>query len=209
MVTSLRQPAPDARSSGSRCTSSAPSAGCSRPRSSCGTYPVQLTFVPWDSSCPTRTSTTFFKIDSGPNGVALPRRGRARSTRSSRRAPRTTRPAPTRPSRSKLEPRRRRPEPDAAQRHDAARLLGDAGAASPTARRRRSRPRGSPTPAGRGHGARAPRPARPRAGSAASIAGAGAGTRPLHAPGSVYLAGPYKGAPLSLAGRHPGGLRPL
>ena len=30
------------------------------------------------------------------------------------------------------------------------------------------------------------------------IAGAGAGTHPLYAPGKVYLAGPYKGAPLSL-----------
>ena len=30
------------------------------------------------------------------------------------------------------------------------------------------------------------------------ITGAGAGSRPLHTSGSVYLAGPYKGAPLSL-----------
>jgi hypothetical protein len=32
-----------------------------------------------------------------------------------------------------------------------------------------------------------------------SVAGAGAGSRPVYLPGKVYLAGPYKGAPLSLA----------
>jgi hypothetical protein len=31
-----------------------------------------------------------------------------------------------------------------------------------------------------------------------AVAGAGAGTHPLYVPGKVYLAGPYKGAPLSL-----------
>ena len=41
------------------------------------------------------------------------------------------------------------------------------------------------------------------------MAGAGAGTHPLYVPGKVYLAGPYKGAPLSLVGDHPGGLGPL
>ena len=40
-------------------------------------------------------------------------------------------------------------------------------------------------------------PAASRVGTATS--GAGAGTHPLYAPGSAYLAGPYKGAPLSLA----------
>ena len=51
------------------------------------------------------------------------------------------------------------------------------------------------------------RAARLRARSANSIAGAGAGTHPLYLPGKVYLAGPYKGAPLSLRDHHPGGLR--
>ena len=32
-----------------------------------------------------------------------------------------------------------------------------------------------------------------------SVVGAGAGTHPVYLPGKVYLAGPYKGAPLSLA----------
>ena len=32
-----------------------------------------------------------------------------------------------------------------------------------------------------------------------AVTGAGAGTHPLYVPGKVYLAGPYKGAPLSLA----------
>ncbi len=31
------------------------------------------------------------------------------------------------------------------------------------------------------------------------VAGAGAGPSPYYAPGKVYMAGPYKGAPLSLA----------
>ena len=42
-----------------------------------------------------------------------------------------------------------------------------------------------------------------------SSAGAGAGSDPLYAPGKVYLAGPYKGAPLSFAVVTPGGLGPL
>ena len=40
-------------------------------------------------------------------------------------------------------------------------------------------------------------PAASRVGVA--TAGAGAGTHPLYSPGEVYLAGPYKGAPLSFA----------
>ena len=39
-----------------------------------------------------------------------------------------------------------------------------------------------------------------------SVAGAGAGTHPVYLPGKVYLAGPYKGAPLSAGGDHPGRL---
>ena len=38
------------------------------------------------------------------------------------------------------------------------------------------------------------------------MAGAGAGTRPLHVYGKVYLAGPYKGAPLSVVAVDSGGL---
>ena len=38
----------------------------------CGTYPVNTTFVPWDSVLPNQTSTSFFTVDSGPNGAACP-----------------------------------------------------------------------------------------------------------------------------------------
>src|SRR6185312_14345757 len=43
----------------------------------CGTYPVQSTFVPWDEVLPNQSSTSFFTIDSGPNGSPCPSRPRS------------------------------------------------------------------------------------------------------------------------------------
>ncbi len=79
---------------------------------------------------------------------------------------------------------------------DAARLPGHPARASPTARRRRSR--SSALRSTRGSRELAARSARPASQVGTAVAGAGAGTRPLYVPGKVYLAGPYKGAPLSL-----------
>ena len=55
----------------------------------------------------------------------------------------------------------------------------------------------SPSRSGLAEGASSLCPANSRIGSA--TAGAGAGSQQLHLPGKVYLGGPYKGAPLSLA----------
>jgi hypothetical protein len=38
----------------------------------CGEYPVETEFVPWDAALPNQISTTFFKIDSGPGGAPCP-----------------------------------------------------------------------------------------------------------------------------------------
>jgi hypothetical protein len=38
----------------------------------CGTYPVKTAFVPWDNELPNQTSTQFFVIDSGPGGTPCP-----------------------------------------------------------------------------------------------------------------------------------------
>jgi hypothetical protein len=38
----------------------------------CGSYPVEAKFVPWDGALPTQDATTFFTIDSGPSGTPCP-----------------------------------------------------------------------------------------------------------------------------------------
>jgi hypothetical protein len=38
----------------------------------CGTYPVKTMFVPWDNELPNQTSTQFFTIDTGPSGSPCP-----------------------------------------------------------------------------------------------------------------------------------------
>ena len=38
----------------------------------CGTYPVNATFTPWDTSLPDQHSTQFFVLNSGPNGQECP-----------------------------------------------------------------------------------------------------------------------------------------
>jgi hypothetical protein len=38
----------------------------------CGSYPVEAEFVPWNSALPNQTSTSFFNVDTGPGGAPCP-----------------------------------------------------------------------------------------------------------------------------------------
>jgi hypothetical protein len=160
----------------------------------CGTYPVNTEFVPWNEELPHQSSTQFFTIDSGPGGSPCP-------------------PAP------------RRFEPSLAAgvtnntagahspfivdfaRADGDQLLASVEVAAPpgfsgvlagipycpeSAIAALSNPLysgitelGSPA-------------CSPASQVGTAIGGAGSGSRPLHVAGKVYLAGPYKGVPLSL-----------
>ena len=153
-------------------------------------------FVPWDAALPDQHSTQPFTIDIRPERQPCPDGQRPFSPRFEAGTLDNTAGAHS-PLDARSQPRRRRPEPR-------------------TARRRRRRPgfsrrlQGHPLLPGlgarRAMTARLPGlaelatpscPAASQIGTA--VAGAGAGTHPLYLPGKVYLAGPYKGAPLSLA----------
>jgi hypothetical protein len=160
----------------------------------CGTYPVVSEFVPWDSVLPNQTSTSFFKIDSGPNGTACPGAPRPFSPRL---AAGTTNSTAGRNTPFLLDVNRDDgdqnlvgldvttppglsgslkgipycPEEALARLADHAHS-GLAELASPAC------------------------PAASRIGSA--TAATGSGTHPIYNAGKLYLAGPYKGAPLSL-----------
>jgi hypothetical protein len=161
----------------------------------CGTYAVHSTFVPWDNLLPSQASTQFFSLATGPGGAPCPEAVRpfhpgfsassAGNTAGSH-SPFTT---------------------------DLTRSDGDQNLSGLTVT---TPPGFSATLAGI--------PYCPEAALAAvasssysgiteqltpscsatsqigtAVAGAGAGSHPVYLPGKVYLAGPYKGAPLSLA----------
>jgi hypothetical protein len=160
----------------------------------CGTYEVHTTFVPWDAVLPDQTSTSFFDIDSGPGGRPCP--GDARPLHPSFRAGSADNTAgahsafglefaradgdqnlkavdiSTPPGlTAKLAGLSYCPEATLANLSGAA-YTGLAELASPAC------------------------PASSLVGTA--VTSSGAGSRPVYTPGKVYLAGPYKGGPLSL-----------
>jgi hypothetical protein len=161
----------------------------------CGTYAVTSTFTPWDSLLPVQTSAQFFSLDAGPGGAPCPPASRPFSP--TMRAGVSDN---TAGSHSSFALQLTRPD-------------GDQNLAGLTV----STPPGlSATLAGIPYCsdadlAAAAQPsysgfaeqASPRCPAASQIGisttGAGAGTHPVHLPGNVYLAGPYNGAPLSLA----------
>ena len=174
----------------------------------CGTYPVESEFVPWNSALPNQDSTSFFTIDSGPERRALPERRRAASHPRFEAGTSNNTAGMHSPFNLRARPRRRRPERSPARRSRRRPASPRRCRASRTARRRRSTSSRRPELPGRrraGHPGLSGR----QPGRARSRAGAGAGSQPLYVAGKVYLAGPYKGAPLSLAGRRPGRLGPL
>ena len=160
----------------------------------CGTFPVQSTFAPWDNVLPEQSSTQFFVLDSAPNGMSCPG---------------TTRPfAPTVEAGGEDNTAGRfTPVTLRLTREDGEQNLAAADVALPSgliaslkevaycpqsAIDLLSRP-------GYSGIAEASNPACPASSLVGSVmTGAGAGTKPLYTLGKLYLAGPYKGAPLSL-----------
>jgi hypothetical protein len=160
----------------------------------CGTYPVKTTFTPWDDALPEQTSTQFFTIDSGPGGDPCPPSSRPFAPSMSAGVIDSTAGAHT----------------DFSLRVD--RADGDqtlAGLAVTTPPGFSATLKGIPyCPQAaidrlslRSYSGLAEQasPACPAASQIGMVsADAGAGSKPGNNPGKVYLAGPYKGAPLSL-----------
>ena len=119
---------------------------------------------PGTAASPTRPSTSFLTIDSRPGRRRLPAGPAALLPDLHAGSRRTTTAGTHAPFSLDLEPRRRRPEPDRAQRHDPARVRGDA-EGHPLLPGVGDRPARHP-PATRASPSRRPRPARPPARSA-------------------------------------------
>ncbi len=160
----------------------------------CGTYPVTSTFTPWDSALAPRTSSQFFTLTSGPFGSPCP-----------------SGPRPFKPG-FQAGSSNHTPGPHAPFSLEVTRPDGDQtrrGAERPDARRPLCHARGRRVLLGRSDCPRGEhrllRPGRDEDPSCpgssqigTAMAGVGAGTHPLYVPGRVYLAGPYRGAQLSL-----------
>jgi len=163
--------------------------------SQCGKYPVEAEFQPWDAMLPPQVSTSYFTIDSGPNGGPCPDGPRPFAPDVKGGVVDNTAGAF---SEFGFRLRRRDGEQD----------LSSLTVSPPPGFL--ASLRGIPycpeaalsklTTAGYTGLSELEDPACPDASRVGSItAGTGAGSRPLYSPGDVYLAGPYKGAPVSLA----------
>ncbi len=160
----------------------------------CGDYAVESTFVPWNSELPTQRSTQFFNIGSGPGGSGCP--GRTRPFSPGFRAASS---GNTAGAHSPFSVRFARPDGEqflsgitvTTPPGFSAKLAGvpycpEAAIASLN----------DPLRTGLVETAS---PACPPASQIGTVmTGAGAGTVPIFVGGRVYLAGPYKGGPLSL-----------
>ncbi len=162
--------------------------------SQCGTYPVSTLFEPWDGSLPNQTSTQFFSLTSGPGGTPCPNGPRPFNPGFG--AASTTNTAGSHTGFSLNLTR-----PDGDQNLSALDVVTPPGF-SATLKGIPYCPEAAITAAGAGVYSGAQEQASPSCPAASlvgeAIAGSGAGTHPFYAPGRVYLAGPYKGAPLSL-----------
>jgi hypothetical protein len=160
----------------------------------CGTYPVITTFRPWDSLLPEQTSTQYFSLDSGPEGTPCP--GPVRPFDPSFQAGVTDKSAGVHaPFVLKL------------SRSDGQQNLTDLDVAAPSgfAATLKGIPYCPESAIAQFAGSvysgltETSSSLCPSASQVGTLtAGAGAGSRPLYVSGKVYLAGPYKGAPLSL-----------
>ncbi len=161
----------------------------------CGRYAVNTEFVPWAAELPNQTSTQFFSITEGPGGSPCPG---------------TTRPfAPTfKAAGASNGAGAHSPFSVLVNRPDGDQNLLRIGAKTPPGFS--ATLKGVPycpqatldyieSPARSGVAEQASPSCPPASQVGVSSAAAGAGTHPLYAPGRVYLAGPYKGGPLSFA----------
>jgi hypothetical protein len=160
----------------------------------CGTYAVESHFVPWDSILPDQNSTQFFTIDSGPNGTPCPGATRPFSPSFSAGSSGNTAGSYS-------------PLSIDLNRNDGDQFLSGLSVSTP--RGFAANLKGIPycpqsaidllNAPGYSGAAEQASPLCPAGSQIGTVkAGAGAGSRPLNADGEVYLAGPYKGAPLSL-----------
>jgi hypothetical protein len=161
----------------------------------CGSYPVTTTFMPWDSSLGTQTSTQFFTLDSGPNGAPCP--GASRPFDPSLVAGVTDNTAGAH-SPFLLDLIRN----DGDQNLTGVDVTTPPGfsatlAGIPYCSDAALAAAAVSSYSGLAEEANPSCPLASQVGIAATAAGAG--THPLYTPGKVYLSGPYKGAPLSLA----------
>jgi hypothetical protein len=160
----------------------------------CGTYPVVTTFTPWDSALSEQRSTQFFTIDSGPNGTPCPGATRPFSPSFTASSAGNTAGAHT-PFTVKLT------RNDGDQNLTGLTVVTPPGFSGtlkgiPYCPQSALDQLANPLYTGLAEIASSACPAASQIGVA--TAGAGAGSRPLYTVGKVFLAGPYKGAPLSL-----------
>jgi hypothetical protein len=160
----------------------------------CGTYPVTSTFTPWDSRLSSQVSTQYFTLESGPGGAPCPNGIRPFHPRFGAVSTGNTAGART-------------PFSVELARDDGDQTLSRLTVKTP--------PGFSASLQGVAYCPDAAiaqlnttgyaglseldAPLCPAASQIGTVtAGAGAGTHPVYVPGKVYLAGPYRGAPLSL-----------
>lgn len=160
----------------------------------CGTYPVSTEFEPWDGSLPNQTSIQYFSISSGPNGASCPD------------GPRPFAPGFRAASTSNVAGAHTVFSLDVF-REDGEQSLSGLTVATPPGfsatlrgvpycRQPEIEAAEAATRTGLAELASSSCPDASLVGE--SFAGAGAGDHPYYAAGKVYLAGPYRGAPLSL-----------
>ena len=160
----------------------------------CGEYPVRSTFVPWDEELPSQSATQFFKIDSGPGGAPCP--GPVRPF-----APRFTASSASNQAGAHSPFTIEVGRGDGDQNLSGLRVSTPPGfsatlAGIPYCPEAALAAAAVPSYSGIVEQSRPSCPVASQVGT--SVAGAGAGTHPVYLDGKVYLAGPYKGAPLSL-----------
>jgi hypothetical protein len=161
----------------------------------CGTYAVQSTFTPWDETLPSQSATQFFSLDSGPSGAPCPG-----PTRPFNPAFKASSSGNTAGAHSPFSIDLGRNDGD--QDLSALDITTPPGfsatiAGIPYCSEGALLAAAEPSSSGLSQQALPSCPFASQIGT--SVTGAGAGTHPVYLGGKVYLAGPYKGAPLSLA----------
>jgi len=161
----------------------------------CETYAVNSTFKAWDGSLPEQSSTQLFSLDSGPGGSQCPAAARPFNPAFTAASASNTAGAHT-PFSIELT------RSDGSQDLSGLTVTTPPGllaslAGIPYCSSAALQAAAEPSYSGLQEEASPSCPAASQIGISQS--GAGAGDHPVYLPGKVYLAGPYKGAPLSLA----------
>ena len=168
----------------------------------CGTYPVQSTFTPWDSFLPKQTSTQYFELKSGPITAETGPGGRPARVPPGPFSPASAQ-SPTRNTTAVHTPfSLELTRPDGDQNLSGLTVTTPPGlsatlAGVPYCPEAEIEAAAQPGYSGLEEEAHPSCPSASLIGTA--TVGAGAGSHPVYVQGKVYLAGPYKGAPLSLA----------